>query len=498
MKNRPAGNAVILLTLVAFHMVVSGVMSLIARSDYFASYHNGRGLWSFGMDSFQYHLNAEEIVEFIQAGQYHRWLTLSEPAHVKLISLTYSIFSPDHYSFEPVNALAWAMTMALVYHTARQVCPGHERVPVLAGAVYGFWPSNLLLSTQLLKDPFYNLGVILVFAGWTRLLCGKRGILHILAPVAGIAIASGIRGGAWPLLGLVSAIALVLLVIRCKTARTTAMWIILLAPLVPAVTLVGGAFANKTAKANATSKGFDDKISEAKRRIYEIEGVKQTPQLDKQMDDWLANAPWGDFNDRRDVLVRLAETHGGRLGRFIDRFNTKWKYSNWIPDLLERRAFEANKYRDSFLTYYISPDSNTLDKDILFRSVADIILYLPRALQIGFFAPFPDRWFGEGSRGSGAIRKIAGVEMVLLYLLWIGFAIFILRSTVTYNVKIWMIAFLVILTAPIGLFIPNLGALYRMRFVYMAPVLIGGVEGWRLILAMMKKTPLNNTFDNQG
>jgi len=497
-KNRPAEKAVILLTLAAFHMAVSGVMSLIARSGYFASYHNGRGLWNFGMDSFQYNLNAGEIVEFIQAGQYHRWLALGEPAHVKLISFTYWIFSPDPYSFEPVNALVWVMSIALVYHTAHLVCSGHGRVPVLAGVVYGFWPSNLLLSTQLLKDPFYNLGVTLVFAGWTGLLCGKRGSLHILAPVAGIAIASGIREGAWPLLGLVSAIALILLVIRGKTAHAMALWLTLLAPFAPAIAFVGGAYANETAHANANPNGFEDKISETKRRIYEIEGIEHTPQLDKRLDNWLAKAPWGDFNDRRAVLVRLAKTHGDRLGRFIDRFNTRWEYSSWIPDFIERRIFEANKYRDSFLTYYISPRSNTMDKDILFRNGADIILYLPRALQIVFFAPFPNQWFGEGAQGGGAIRKIAGMEMAVLYSLWVGFAFFILRSTVTCNVKIWMIAFLFILSAPIGLFVPNLGTLYRMRLVYMLPVMIGGVEGWRLISAMITKIPLSDTSGDEG
>src|SRR5690606_18125579 len=58
-----------------------------------------------------------------------------------------------------------------------------------------------------------------------------------------------------------------------------------------------------------------------------------------------------------------------------------------------------------------------VDLDYRYHSVEDILLYTPRALQIGLLSPFPNHWLpdDEASPVRNVYRVSAGAEMVVIY-----------------------------------------------------------------------------------
>ncbi|MBL1140643.1 MAG: hypothetical protein HND53_01270 [Proteobacteria bacterium] len=94
-----------------------------------------------------------------------------------------------------------------------------------------------------------------------------------------------------------------------------------------------------------------------------------------------------------------------------------WNYSSWIPDSVERKFFTISAIRAGS----IRTAGNTLiDKNNLI-SVNEFILYLPRALHVGLFSPFPQFWSGKGSSPAMTMaRKIVGIVTLVFYFCLIG------------------------------------------------------------------------------
>jgi hypothetical protein len=133
--------------------------------------------------------------------------------------------------------------------------------------------------------------------------------------------------------------------------------------------------------------------------------------------------------------------------------------------------------RERYIRKY--PDAGTnIDTNIHFRSLTDILAYIPKAALVGFFAPFPAHWFKDAKTAGRASRLVAGFEMVAWYMLLLGFLYFMITSPVDVYIRIWMLVFTLSLVLLTALVVTNIGALYRMRFVYFLPILIGGLEGW--------------------
>ena len=103
-----------------------------------------------------------------------------------------------------------------------------------------------------------------------------------------------------------------------------------------------------------------------------------------------------------------------------------------------------------------------LDKHIQFNSDADVIAYIPRAIQIGLFMPFPNMWF-EYEGKTGVLGKLLSAwEMVLM---WFVMALVFYKLIVNkVNVETTLcLVIILISTLALGLVVTNGGALYRMR-----------------------------------
>lgn len=134
--------------------------------------------------------------------------------------------------------------------------------------------------------------------------------------------------------------------------------------------------------------------------------------------------------------------------------------------------------RTGFATGYPDAGSN-VDTDVRYETASDIVLYLPRAVSLALFAPFPTMWHSTGkSPGGTLMRTISGFEMMISYLLVPGVALLIFLShaqrpaaAVATCMALMMITFL-------ALVVCNVGTLYRMRYGSWQILNGLGVIGW--------------------
>lgn len=140
-----------------------------------------------------------------------------------------------------------------------------------------------------------------------------------------------------------------------------------------------------------------------------------------------------------------------------------WAKSPGSPSFLEQKFAGIAASRE--LLRQIKANGN-IDDDVAFHSSRDILLYLPRAAEIGFLSPFPQHWFGSGSTSYNTFfRRIVVLEMVVLYLSELLLLWGIIRFW--YRPEFWVVLISsVIMIMIYALTVPNIGGLYRYRWGY--------------------------------
>jgi hypothetical protein len=153
-----------------------------------------------------------------------------------------------------------------------------------------------------------------------------------------------------------------------------------------------------------------------------------------------------------------------------------WKESDVIPSFLENKFYALVEVRKGFNSTYPNAGSN-IDINVSFHSVWEIIVYLPRAAEIAFLAPFPSQWFKQGTLPTNTMmRRISAVEMVGVYLafIFLPYAIWHWR----WRIEMWLILSFcsgMMLIYTIG--ICNVGTLYRVRYGYLMTLVGIGIAG---------------------
>jgi len=144
-----------------------------------------------------------------------------------------------------------------------------------------------------------------------------------------------------------------------------------------------------------------------------------------------------------------------------------WQETVFMPSYIDRKFKQIYDQRSYFYLFQ-SNANTTFDSDKDLNSSIKMLKYLPRAIQIGYLAPFPSTFFTDRSkeyRGfkSKIMKGVVHIEMVFIYisLLVLIFAIYLWRRKVEFWV---MISFSLFFTVfPVYLY-PNVGALVRYRY----------------------------------
>jgi 4-amino-4-deoxy-L-arabinose transferase-like glycosyltransferase len=425
----------------ALHLALSLSINLAGRFNLLPGLFDESGISSaLAFDSFFYRIKATELVAILARGHVADWLGAPLPFHVKLYSLSFTALSPlfgfTMLSVEPLNILYYLLIVVLVFKIGEEVFD--ERTALLAAAIVALWPSFLLHTTQLLRDPLFilmTLSLVLVITRWlTREHTLRRAILEALGGAAASAIVWLTRYNAWKLIvGFVLLGVLLLIVRQLRERRWLAGNIAgaaLLLIVMVNVPFVLGKFL------------LPDAFTSQPPTAEDLARYSLPPCLDE-------------------TRAATVKTESGAWSRLRARADA------WVASLGE--------FRRSFTKFYADAGSN-IDVCVRMNTVGDLVRYLPRGAANGFFAPYPNMWLRSGSTVGLSGRLLSGIEMLALYL--IELLAILCLWTGRRRLPVWLI-FLVACFGIIahGLVVVNVAVLFRMRYVFWMLLIILGARG---------------------
>ena len=368
---------------------------------------NGTGL-TFAIDGASYQRVASRLAGDMQWNGVGWWLNSKAPFHSRLYSLSFATFGRlvghNILGAEPLNLFFYLAILTCIYFLGREIFD--ERAGLVAATIVALWPSFLFHSTQLIRDPMAIACFLALMLLLTLLLSRElawRGTIAVgVSGALTVTLFWLVRANMWNVLLVAVALTLLLLISRMiQRERLMIGNTIALLLIIAAVLLV-------PARLESTS----------------LPGVRPpvTP-------------------------LAIPATPPPRMNR-----ESTW--SRVLKQVAERRAGFSS---------YTSQASN-IDRDVQFHSFGDMLRYVPRALVIGFFAPFPRMWFEAGSFGRTG-RLLSGMETLAMYLLYLAVAFCLWHER--RNFKMWFV-FLVAAVGllALGLVVVNAGALYRIRYVF--------------------------------
>lgn len=400
------------------HLALALIIYLLGRFDVPNALFNREGISpSLADDGLIYLEDVRSLVEILWREGFHAWATVPFPFHVKLYSLSFALLSPfvgfNTLSAEPVNLLCYVSSLWTVCKLGGEVF--EKRAGVIAVLIVGLWPSFLLHTTQLLKDPIFiaaMLALVYINLRWlTRDYGWREGLSSGVAAGAAAVLLWFVRSESWELTLAVILIGCALVVVRQFRERRVSARGLLGAALMLLISLSVPPLMRETREKHFPSSPPPAATSD---------GAKAQVQNDSL---------------------------GGRIG----------------------------KLRLEFATEYPNAASN-IDAGVQFDDTADMLRYLPRAVCVGLLAPFPDMWLKGGGDTGRVGRLVSGSETMLMYLLMPLSLFGLWRRRL--SLPAWLL-FLVSLVgaAALGLVVINVGALYRLRYAFWMPLVILGAGG---------------------
>lgn len=463
-------------------------MYVIAHSSYLTELHNGHGFWTFSGDSIRYHLEAISLIELLDSGQWGEWwLSFSPHAHVKWIALLYWIFDEDTpLIFEIVNATVWLISITLVYNSARILFDGNIKLACVASS-FLFFPSILLSSTQLLRDPFYILGLCFITFGWVLVRRSRLQWEGLAAILIGYYLVIAIRSYIAPILFFIFSICVLYLIFK-KMIRYFPGFCML---------LLMYAFSFLT-NSSLYYQSFQDKgTSEwAQRALKDLKGIDNNSMgaeksfVRREKTFIREEKPFSreEKPSAKEVQSSVREEHASKKvvnNDIKNEANRLGQPVGFIEHWDRKITARINLFRYNFRVANLNAGSR-IDTEVSYKTFKDLFVYLPRAFQVGFLSPFPIHWVTPGVETGYIGRTIAGIETCVIYFVWIGFIWVLFKETKVLKPLIPVLILSSFIILLLGFVVPNVGAIYRMRQALFVPFFIVGVYGIGLLYPVVK------------
>jgi 4-amino-4-deoxy-L-arabinose transferase-like glycosyltransferase len=453
----PSAGRRLLVAAALLHFALAAGLFLAGRAQVAPGLIDRDGIMgSFAFDSYEYQRGAARLAEVLKREGFATWAGEREPVHVKLISIQFAILGPlfghGPLSAEPFNLLCYLAVVGLTLALGREV--GGARAGLIAAAFVALWPTFLLHTLQLLKDPLFIAGalaLVLCVTTWLTRDYGPRGaiITGALAAVA-ISLILLVRFNFAVVIFAFALFSLALLAVRQLVERRPLYWNM----ACPVLILAAGVL---LLPAHATRGG-------QKLKRYPSDGGGPP------------KAVGGDGIRVPTVVTYLPRSDPeARQSTYAGRFN----------EASHRMALRIGSVRYRFTAIYSESGSN-IDPDVRFRDLKGLLLYLPRAFEIGCCAPFPKTWIAAGKRVGSAGKLLAGAETLVMYLFELLAVAAVVRPP--RRLAAWLLLSITVFGVTLlGLVVPNVGALYRFRYTFWVLLIILGAKGFEAILALHER-----------
>ena len=417
------------------HLILAVIIYTVGSRALLPGMFDPYGTGIFATDTYVYRLETIALSSLLTSQGVGNWLSVSAPFHVKLYSLSYAVFGPvfgfNVLSVELLNLLYYLAILTLVFLLGREVFD--RRTGLLAAVLVALWPSLLLHTTQLLRDPLFilaMLALVLVYAKWLK------------------------KSQRWPqglLSGAVGGIVVVVL-----WANRSNVW-----DLVVAVVFLGGGLLILS-QLRERRVSWGNILGLCVLLALTLSVPKLLPEPPSHVDQSIVRALAQDQD--LSVMEGLEEVASAPADE-----------SAPPPSLWNRLWTRIKEGRARFKTEYPTAGSN-IDTDVQFNSMGDVIRYLPRAVVIGFFAPFPRMWFEAGEMVGVEGRLLSGMETLVMYAVE-ALALFGLWHS-RRRLSAWLLALVASLgLVAFGLVVLNVATLYRMRYTFWILLIIIGAQG---------------------
>jgi hypothetical protein len=414
--------------------LVAAIVQLVMLPKVFPSWHAGDGLLV-ANDSIWFHALAENLSQRIQVEGWSVWeLRPMSWATAGIAAAVYAVTVPKPWVIIPINAALYATAGLALLWIMRNFVPAWRQA-LWCVLPFLLYPSAALWYTQLLKDGYSIAGAFTFLVGWILL-----------------SRASTWEGGFWPPFRAVALAmfgALLAWIVRPYVVQMMQGMAILLAILLTC------AFVIQRKRARITLP----RTLLACVVVWMV--VFMVTPLTK-----------GGISEEAPISSESASESASELANG----GLTWQYTNWLPSFVEDRFFSLALVREGFTKGFPHARSN-IDVNVSFHNARDVLAYVPRAVEIGLLAPFPNQWLGKGYvEATTAMRRVSAGEMIGIYiaLLFLPYAIWSWRRQIeTWIVAIFCFGMMIIY----ALVTANIGTLYRTRYGFLMLLVALGVAG---------------------
>jgi hypothetical protein len=456
----PAGGRLLLAAAAVLHVALAFGLHWAGRAQVAPGLIDRDGIMdTFAHDSYDYRDGAVRLAEVLQEDGLKAWAgAAGQPLHVRIISLQFALLGPlsgdGPLGAEPFNLLCYLAVVWLTLLLGREV--GGARAGLLAAGAVALWPTMLLHTLQLLKDPLFiagTLALVLCVTTWLTRTYGPAGAAGTCAVVGlTVLLLLLIRFNFAVVIFALVLLGAVLLVLRRIREGPRLYWNM----AAPALILASGALLLLLVHfmKPPPAQGFKHYPSDGGGTAKAAVGAgERVPAV-------VTYRPTGDLP--RGSVGRLAAAADGtarRVGTLRYRFSAS--------------------YTDA---------GSGVDGDVRFEDLKSLIRYLPRAFAVGCWAPFPNSWVASGKRVGSAGKLLSGAETLVIYVFqMLALAAVLLPPR---RLAAWLLlAVTTFGVTALGLVVPNIGALYRFRYTFWVLLIVLGAKGFESILALRGRRP---------
>ncbi len=126
---------------------------------------------------------------------------------------------------------------------------------------------------------------------------------------------------------------------------------------------------------------------------------------------------------------------------------------------------------------------SNLDPNVHIRTLGEMFQYVPRSLTLVFLSPVPWEW-SKSMGKRGLFQSMVHLEVVLICLLLLVFFLSVKRFLYWRDAGGWLLfVFMIFLAALLGIAVPNIGTLFRIRMpvIIVLIILVATLRGLRPI-----------------
>ncbi len=416
------------------------LVQLLLLPHVFKAWHAGNGLL-IGGDWLSFHRAAVEVADSVKTEGWSAWELRPKgwlPAGIA--AAVYALTTAEPWTMAPLNAAIHAITF-LVVMKLLLLFTKSRYIALLAAIIFTFLPSAMLWYTQIHRDGYNILGMLLFLYGLVLMAGPERAsgktLWGFFYAIAGTAVICLVRPYSLVIYYYVGLMLLLIILIGF------------------AVTMIQGKPDWKAVALKLFLIVFSLSLVNVLSMV-----IGEDKYLKEQPEAFVGGAYVN--NSIEDNLVVMDNKQA-----IIQDGSDCWQQTFWVPDALDNYLHSVAMLRMEHYPERYAHAGSSIDCDATFYSIYDFINYLPRALQVAFLAPFPGHWLEAGSdEATTFFRRVAAFEMVFVYLMLVGLLYGFWRWRK--QIELYLVTvFCTVMMMPIVYGVPNIGSVYRYRYGYL-------------------------------